>query len=125
MAQFDSLAEPTFMRTFSYLLLLVGVLMFASTGYDEYRGVTRIKAGRSSVPEVVKKASRPEDFRNAMKVHWFYAFAVLIAGVIAYMVEDGLEKSDPLSPDYAGNKALDDWSDAMKKEEKQRKHPKP
>jgi hypothetical protein len=50
---------------------------------------------------------------------------VLIAAIIAYMVEDGLEKSDPLSPDYAGNKALDDWSDAVKKEEEQRKRPKP
>ena len=113
------------MRVFSSLIFLVGVLMFASAGYDEYRGSTRISAGRNSIPEVVAKTSKPEEFRNAMTYHWFYASMVLIAAIIAYMVEDGLEKSDPLSPDYAGNKALDDWNDAMKKEEEQRKHPKP
>ncbi len=50
---------------------------------------------------------------------------VLIAGIIAYTIDRGQEKADPFSPDFAGNKALDEWSDAMKKEEEQRKHPKP
>jgi len=111
------------MRLFSYLLVLVGILMFASAGYDEYQGTTSIKAGRS-IREVVKKASQPESFRGAMAYHWYYAFAVLMAGIIVYMIDRGLERADPMSPDFAGNKALDDWSDAMKKEEEQRKHPK-
>jgi hypothetical protein len=98
--------------------------MFASAGYDEYRGVTQIQVGRS-LPEIITKTSSPEDFHNAMAYHWFYALMVLIAGIIAYTIDRGQEKADPFSPDFAGNKALDEWSDAMKKEEEQRKHPKP
>jgi hypothetical protein len=116
--------DSTFMRIFSCVILLVSVLMFAKAGYDEYRGVTRISAGRNSISEVITRTSKPEQFHNAMTYHWFYASMILMAGIFAYMVENGLEKSDPLSPDYAGNKALDDWSDAMKEEEEQRKHPK-
>ncbi len=111
------------MRIFSCLMLLASALMFASAGYDEYRGVTRIQAGRS-LPEVITKTGNPEQFHNAMTYHWAYAFVVLIAGIITYMIGAGIEKSDPFSQDFAGNKALDDWSDAMKKEEERRKHPK-
>jgi hypothetical protein len=111
------------MRIFSYLLLLVSVLMFASAGYDEYRGITHIQAPRS-LPEIFTKTSNPEQFHNAMTYHWAYASVVLIAGIIVFRIYRGLEKADPFSPDFAGNKALDDWSDAMKKEEEQRKHPK-
>jgi hypothetical protein len=112
------------MRIFSYLLVLIGILMFAHAGYDEYQGVTTIQAPRS-LPEVVTKASRPEDFRGAMAYHWYYAFAVLIAGIIVYMIDRGLERADPMSPDFAGNKALDDWSDALNKQEEEGKKPKP
>ena len=124
MAQLSTLGDFTIMRIFSYLLVLIGILMFASAGYDEYRGITSIQAPRS-LPEVVTKASKPDDFRGAMAYHWYYAFAVLIAGIVVYMIDRGLEKADPMSPEFAGNKALDDWSDAMKKEEEQRKHPEP
>jgi hypothetical protein len=98
--------------------------MFASAGYDEYRGITHIQAPRS-LPEIVIKTSNPEEFHNAMTYHWSYALIVLSAGIITYSVGASFEKSDPFSPDFAGNKALDDWTDAMKKEEEQRKHPKP
>jgi hypothetical protein len=98
--------------------------MFASAGYDEYRGITHIQAPKS-LPEIVTKTSNPEEFHNAMTYHWSYALIVLIAGIITYSVGSGFEKSDPFSPDFAGNKALDDWTVAMKKEEEQRKHPKP
>lgn len=112
------------MRIFSCLLVLISILMFASAGYDEYWGITTIRVGRS-LPEVVRKTSEPESFRGAMAYHWYYAFAVLVTGIIAYMIDRGQEKADPMSPDFAGNKALDDWSDAMKKEEERRKHLKP
>jgi hypothetical protein len=110
------------MRIFSYLLVLICILMFANAGYDEYRGVTTIQAPRN-LPDFVTKASQPEDFRGAMACHWYYAFAVLIAGIIVYMIDRGLEKADPTSPEFAGNKALDDWSDAMKKQEDEGKKP--
>jgi hypothetical protein len=97
--------------------------MFASAGYDEYRGITNIRAGRGP-SEVVTKRNNLEQFHNAMTYHWAYALVILIAGIITYAFEAGLEKSDPFSPDFSGNKALDDWSDDMKKEEERRKHPK-
>ena len=40
MAQLSTLGDFTNMRIFSYLLVLISILMFASAGYDEYRGVT-------------------------------------------------------------------------------------
>jgi hypothetical protein len=50
---------------------------------------------------------------------------ISMAGGILYLIDKGQAKSDPMSPEYAGNKALDDWGDAMKKEEEQRRHPEP
>lgn len=112
------------MRIFSCLILLVSVLMFAKAGYDEHRGITRVRTGRGQY-EVVTKARNSEQFHNAMTYHWSYAMIVLIAGIITYAIENGLEKSDPFSPDFAGNKDLDEWGDAMKKEEERRNHPNP
>jgi hypothetical protein len=114
------------MRIVSYILAVVGILLLSSAGYDEFRGSTRAPTGRYSHSHyTITKKDKPEEFHNAMKYHWFYASVLLIAGFIAYMIDKGQERADPLSPDYAGNKALDDWSDAMKKEEELRKHPKP
>lgn len=109
------------MRIFSYILVAVGILMLATAGYGEYCGITRSPSGARYT---IIKQSDPELFRNAMTYHWFYASMVVVAGVIAYAIDRGQEKTDPLSPDFAGNKELDDWSDAMKQEEEQRKHPK-
>ncbi len=90
------------MRIFSYLILLVSVLMFVRAGYDEHRGITSIQVGRS-LPEIITKTGNPEEFHNAMTYHWSYALIVLIAGIITYSVGAGFEKSDPFSPDFAGN----------------------
>ena len=116
------------MRIISYMLIGFGILLFASAGYDEFRGITRSPSySRSSISYsyTITRQTEPEQFHNAMTYHWFYATIVVIAGIIAYFVDRGQEKSDPMSPDYAGNQALDDWSDAMKKEEERRKHPEP
>jgi hypothetical protein len=115
------------MRVVSYILIAVGLLLFASAGYDQYRGVTRSpSAGRYTgySHSTITRQSKPEEFHNAMTWHWFYACMLVIVGVIAYQIVRGQEKADPLSPEFAGNKELDDWSKAMDAEEK-RKHPKP
>ncbi len=36
------------------------------------------------------------------------------------IVDKRMDKSDPESPNFAGNKALDDWGKAMQAEEKRR-----
>ncbi len=108
------------MRIFSYLLLLVSVLMFVSAGYDEYRGITHIQAPRS-LPEIITKTSNAEQFHNAMTYHWAYASVVLIAGIIVSMIDRGLEKADPMAPDADANIDVELRKDeldgkAMKKE---------
>jgi hypothetical protein len=90
------------MCIFSCLLLLVSVLMFASAGNDEYKGITSIRSGRS-LPEIITKTSNSEQFHNAMTYHWAYACVVLIAGIIVYMIDRGLERADPMTPDVDGN----------------------
>jgi hypothetical protein len=90
------------MRVISYILIAVGLLLFASAGYDEYRGSTRSPSGGRYTGyshHTITKEAKPEEFHNAMTYHWFYASVLAIAGVIAYMIDKGQEKSDPLSPD--------------------------
>jgi hypothetical protein len=115
------------MRIVRYILMAFGIILLASAGYDEFRGSTHEPSSKYNgySHDIITKENNPEQFRNAMKYRWFYASMLLMAGVIAYMIDKGYEKSDPLSPEYAGNKALDDWGDAMQKEEERRKHPKP
>ena len=50
-----------------------------------------------------------------MTYHWFYASMILTVGFILSRIVKGQDKCDPLSPTYAGNKALDDWGAAMKR----------
>jgi hypothetical protein len=102
MVQLSALGDFITMRISSYLLLLVSVLMFASAGYDEYRGITHIRASRG-LPEIITKTSNPEQFHNAMTYHWAYASVILIAGIIVYMIDRGLEKADPMAPDADEN----------------------
>ena len=120
------------MRIFSYLLMLFGILALAGSGYDEYHGATHSPSNGANryssltgSDDLLLKASNPEQFHNAMLVHWFRSSSVLLLGVILFMINRGQDKVDPMSPDYAGNKDLDDWSDELKKDEEQRKHQKP
>jgi hypothetical protein len=122
------------MRILSYILMAVGILLLASAGYDECRGITHEPSkygGRYSIVasgwshEIIRKKTNPDNFHNAMVCHWVQASILLFAGFILFQIVKGQERVDPLSPDYAGNKALDEWSDAMKKEEERRKHPEP
>ena len=90
------------MRIFSYILIAVGLLLFASAGFDEYRGSTRSPSDHKYTGYshyTITKQTKPEEFHNAMTYHWFYASMLVIAGVIAYMIDKGQEKCDPLSPD--------------------------
>ena len=115
------------MRIVSYFFMVVGMLLLASAGYDEYRGTTHAPSGRYSgyTHYSISKQGRPEEFHNAMIVHLSRSLLLLLAGIVLFMIDRGQERADPLSPDFAGNKALDEWGDAMKKEEERRRHPKP
>jgi hypothetical protein len=111
------------MKWIAYFLVVLGILRFAFIGYDAYRGVTHApfspRAGIS--PGVIHKQSEPENFHNAIVCHTYYASAFLLLGVLMVVVGKRMDKSDPMSPDFAGNPALDDWAGAMKEEEERRK----
>jgi hypothetical protein len=113
------------MRIFSYILVVVGILLLGRAGYDEFRGSTRTPTSRySPVSETVTKDSKPEVFRNAMTYHWFYAFMLLGAGGIAYWIDKGQDKVDPMSPDADENVdeelRKDEMDEETKKEEQQK-----
>lgn len=103
--QIWNVSDSTQMRIFSYILIALGVLLFASAGYDEFRGSTRSPSGRYTGYShySITRQANPEEFRNAMTYHWFYASLLVIAGVIAYTIDKGQEKADPMSSDSDEN----------------------
>ncbi|MCX6895554.1 MAG: hypothetical protein NTZ16_08690 [Verrucomicrobia bacterium] len=111
------------MNVFAYFLIIAGALQFASIGYDEYRGVTRapMYSRFGILPGGISKKAEPEKFHNAIVCHCYNASAFLFLGILIVVVGKRMDKSDPMSPDFAGNKALDDWAKAMKEEEERRK----
>jgi hypothetical protein len=114
------------MRIISYILVVVGILLLASAGYDEFRGSTRTPTSKyNPISETVTKDSNPEVFRNAMTYHWFYAVMLLGAGGIAYWIDKGQDKVDPMSPDKDENidneLRKDEMDEEMKNKEEQQK----
>lgn len=111
------------MNILAYFLIVIGALQFAAIGYDEYCGVTSAPSDGSPtvLPGVIQKQSEPENFHNAIVCHSYYAFAPLFLGFLMLVVDKCMDKSDPESPDFAGNKALDDWGKAMQEEDERRR----
>jgi hypothetical protein len=93
------------MRIASYFLIAFGILLLASVGYDECRGITHAPSsrytGRSHYP--ISKQDKPEEFHNAIVVHLTRSFLLLLAGVISFMIDRGQEKVDPMGSDADEN----------------------
>ena len=93
------------MRIASYFLMAFGILMLASVGYDEYRGITHAPSsrytGHSHYP--ISRQAKPEEFHNAIVVHLTRSFLLLLAGVIMFVIDRGQEKVDPMAPDTDEN----------------------
>jgi hypothetical protein len=77
----------------------------------------RASARRASAGGCGLAFQASENFHNAVVCHSYYAFAPLMPGVFMLVAGKRMDKSDPMSPDFAGNQALDDWENAMKKTE--------
>ena len=105
------------MNALAYLLIVVGALYFAAIGYDEYRGIT---SGPSDTPEDIQQQSHPETFHNAIVCHVFYASASVFLGILMLLIDRHMDKSDPESPDFTGNDALDEWGKSMQAEDERR-----
>ena len=87
------------MRISSFIVLALGIVMLASDGYDELRGITSAPHYRGSGGELVFKQDHPEEFRNAMTTHWSMAMIISIVGLIWMATSLRSERSDPMAPD--------------------------
>jgi hypothetical protein len=113
------------MRILSYILMAAAILLLANAGYDEFRGVTHAPSmGRRysvSSREIIRKESDPGNFHNAMVYHWFYAMMLFLGAVIAFVIDRGQERVDPLSPDAdekIGEELREDELEMKKEKEK-------
>ena len=114
------------MRTVSYILVAIGVLLLASAGYDEFRGSTRSPSGGKYTGYshyTITKQAKPEEFHNAMTYHWFYASMLLVGGFIAYLIDKGQDKVDPMSPDADENVDEELRKDELDEEMKNKEEP--
>jgi hypothetical protein len=93
------------MRIIAYILTAIGILSFASAGYDEFRGRTRSPSSRYTghLSHTITRQADPSQFRNAMNYHWFFGGMLTMAGVIAYAIDRGQDKCDPMSGDSDKN----------------------
>lgn len=84
------------MRTIAYFFWVYSLLLFVTAGYDQYRGVTH---GPTHFHQRLTKQHDPEDFRHAITCHWFFGCLMLGTGLVAYFIDKGYDKVDPLLPD--------------------------
>jgi hypothetical protein len=93
------------MRIASYFLMAFGILLLASVGYDECRGVTHAPSSRYTGHSrySISKQAKPDEFHNAIVVHLTRSFLLLLAGVIMFVIDRGQEKVDPMAPDADDN----------------------
>jgi len=93
------------MRIIAYILIAIGILSLAGTGFDEIRGRTRSPSSRYTgySSHTITRQADPDQFRNAMNYHWFFAGMLTIAGVIALAIDRGEDKCDPMSEDSDKN----------------------
>jgi hypothetical protein len=93
------------MRIASFFVMAFGILLLACAGYDEYRGITHAPSGRYTdySNEPINKEAKPEEFHNAMIVHFTRSSLFFIAGVILFVIDRGQEKVDPMGPDRDEN----------------------
>jgi hypothetical protein len=77
----------------SYLLIVFGVYLMASSGYDEWRGITHkpyVLAGRRHHQAylyriAVDREQNPELFRQFMTLHWIWAVGIEGVGWVLFV----------------------------------------
>jgi hypothetical protein len=114
-------------RILAYLFLIWGGFAIFATYHDEQRGVTAVyQPGTiyaAYTQNVVKRADDPEKFRDAMKYQWLRASVPLVLSMILFGIIRQQDRLDPMSPRFAGNKALDELSDELDREKRRRERP--
>lgn len=112
------------MKALAWFFMVLGALELISIGVEELSGIAYLPGYRAP-GEYVRKEDRPDRFHDAISYGALYSFLFLALGFSMWEAARRSEKSDPSSPDYAGSKALDDWSKALDEEAERRGLKKP
>ena len=117
-------------RIFAYGLIMLSVFLFGDAAYDEHRGIADaaspdgLLSGFSShLPNVVNRSEDPKGFRNLMLYQWVRAPLALCAGLFILGLCNRADRTDPFSPDFAGNQALDELNRTLTEEQAKRHRP--
>ena len=120
--------KDTMKHVAAYGLIFLGILLLVGAAHDEHRGVAVVTApgGINSdmfTRRIAKRDDDPQGFRNLILYEWIEASLFLCAGFIALGISQRVERSDPLSEDFAGNSAIDELNDELAKEQEKRRRP--
>ena len=88
------------MRTFSFLLIALGVASVGINGYDEYRSRFDPRDQQVLVGDYLISNKSGRSLRDAMAVQWFGSVCLLGSGIAVYLVWRRQERLDPLSPEF-------------------------
>jgi len=96
-------------RISGYLMIVFSALQFLHAKYDEDRGVAAplFVPTRYTRPVVIR-GQNPAMFRALMNYEWACPWAFAGCGMILLSIVRASDRSDPFSPNFAGNKALDE-----------------
>lgn len=112
------------MKPLAFLLILSGLVLLGLSAYDEHREIaSAIPPGRDAIRITIKKADDPKQFRNLMTYEWIRGFLTVGAGAILMSFCNRADKLDPFSPDFEGDKELDELKDEIDREERKQKRP--
>ena len=110
-------------RKFAYGLILFGICLLGDAAWDEHRGIAEAANWGRAAPAVVDRAENPKGFRSLMVYQWVRAPLILCAGLFILGLCRRADRTDPFSPDFAGNEALDDLNRTLTEEQDRRKRP--
>jgi hypothetical protein len=83
---------------------------------SEQSGIAYVPQFRTaSMPQVVKRAENPEEFRHLLNAKWLETAIWAAGGLIIFGFARHQDRLDPMSPTFQGQKSLDDlgkWLDA-------------
>jgi hypothetical protein len=112
------------MRSIAGLLILWGLFLLGAAAYDEHRGIATLRDLRNLTnPRIAKRAEDPQKFRNLMTYQWFRGGAIFLGGVIIVRIGRRLDRLDPSSKHFAGNRAFDELDRVLDEEQERRRRP--
>jgi hypothetical protein len=106
----------------AWVAIPVALILACLIVRDEIVGETQIPKGRRNFDRTtvrVYKSESPERFREIITSRWYMVCACLGGGVLMLVIARRADRLDPFSPHFAGNQALDDLGDTLRKKEEE------